>query len=194
VGTQPDFRSDRIRVIPLDPPDHLSISHDVRSRYVERFWLGVLGPATTLFLRWAATELDRAPGGFWMDVEQTARQLGLVSSSRHRPFHRCLSRACTFGHAESVDPSMLGVRSRLPELTPNQLAKLPDQPGMPQIPTVHPIVHSTSYSFTVFTCTHAHTHTYSPIARKHDRLAPGAQGHHNPDSAVTADAMMVKEA
>ncbi|MEM9134833.1 MAG: aromatic ring-hydroxylating dioxygenase subunit alpha [Actinomycetota bacterium] len=31
-----------------------------------------------------------------------------------------------------------------------ELAKLPEQPGMPQIPSVHPIVHSTSYSFTVF--------------------------------------------
>lgn len=32
-----------------------------------------------------------------------------------------------------------------------EMAKVPERgPGMPQIPTVHPMVHSTSYSFTVF--------------------------------------------
>lgn len=129
MAQQPEFRSDRIRVVHLDHDPRLDaapVSHDVRSRYVERFWLGVLGPATTFFLRWAATELDRAPGGFWMDVQQTAGQLGLVSASKHRPFHRSLGRACLFGHCEALDPSMLAVRTRLPELTPNQLAKLPD--------------------------------------------------------------------
>ena len=34
------------------------LGHDPRSRYVERFWLGILGPSTTLVLRVFADALD----------------------------------------------------------------------------------------------------------------------------------------
>ncbi len=127
MGQAPQFRTDRIRVVAGEDPrpgDHPGF--DPRSRYVERYWLGILGPATTLFLRRAAAELDRAPDGWWMDVAGTARSLGLVSSSRHAPFQRALGRACTFGLASALDPSMIAVRRRLPPLTLNQLARLPE--------------------------------------------------------------------
>ena len=127
MGTTPTFRTDRIRIVAWDDPGgDPAAGHAPRSRYVERFWLGVLGPATTLFLRRAATELDAAPGGWWMDVESTARSLGLVATSRHAPFARALGRACTFGHAKALDPSMIAVRRRVRELTTNQLARLPE--------------------------------------------------------------------
>lgn len=127
MGTTPHFRTDRIRVVTWDDPGaDPTAGHDPRSRYVERFWLGVLGPATTLFLRRAATELDAAPNGWWMDVEATARSLGLGASSRHAPFQRALGRACTFGHAKALDASMIAVRPRVRELTANQLARLPE--------------------------------------------------------------------
>ena len=127
MGSTPQFRTDRIRVVAWDDPgDDPTAGHDPRSRYVERFWLGILGPATTLFLRRAATELDAAPGGWWMDVEATARSLGLGASSRHAPFQRALGRACTFGHAKALDPSMIAVRRRVRELTTNQLGHLPE--------------------------------------------------------------------
>ncbi|MEM9035764.1 MAG: hypothetical protein AAGA99_18525 [Actinomycetota bacterium] len=148
MSTTPDFRTDRIRVVPWDDPGADPIAgHDPRSRYVERFWLGILGPATTLFIRRAATELDRAPNGWWMDVEATARSLGLVSTSKHAPFQRALGRACTFGHAKALDPSMIAVRPRVRELTTNQLSRLPEElqreharvtaPG-PQISAIEP--------------------------------------------------------
>lgn len=128
MSTTPQFRTDRIRVVPWeDATTDPTAGHDPRSRYVERFWLGILGPATTLLLRRVATELDRAPNGWWMDVEATARSLGLVSTSKHAPFQRALVRACTFGHAKALDPSMIAVRPRVRELTANQLARLPDE-------------------------------------------------------------------
>src|SRR5688572_3024262 len=42
--------------------------HDPRSPYVERFWLGVLGPSTTWLLRCLAYGFDGQPDGFDLDL------------------------------------------------------------------------------------------------------------------------------
>ena len=39
------------------------LGHDPRSAYVERFWLGVLGPSTTWLMRRLASGLETAPAG-----------------------------------------------------------------------------------------------------------------------------------
>ena len=123
----PQFRTDRIRIVPWPDAVVDALGHDPRSSYVERFWLGLLGPATTLLLRRVARDLDAQPDGYWMDVEVTARTLGLVARSRHSPFMRSLGRCCQFGLAYPHHESMLAVRRRLPPLSPGQLNRLPDQ-------------------------------------------------------------------
>lgn len=63
--------------------------HDLRSNYVERFWLPVLGPTATLLLRRLAYELDRSPEGFDLSANDMARSLGLGGmAGRHGPFPR----------------------------------------------------------------------------------------------------------
>ncbi len=52
-----------------------ALGHDPRSLYVERFWLGILGPSTTWLLRHLASGLDASPGGFDLDLAQTAQAL-----------------------------------------------------------------------------------------------------------------------
>ena len=66
--------------------------HDPRSRYVEQFWLGVLGPTATWLIRRFAAGLDQRAGrlrprprrarpGRWASASRTG--------GRHRSARRC---------------------------------------------------------------------------------------------------------
>ena len=59
--------------------------HDPRSAYVERFWLGVLGPTATWVLRRLARGLDAEPAGYCVDLVATARTMGLSYEPVGRP-------------------------------------------------------------------------------------------------------------
>ena len=102
------------------------LGHDLRSHYVERYWLGILGPSTTFLLRRIATELDHSPDGFTLHLADTARSLGLgARSGRNSPFLRALDRLCQFGLARRHQ-DQLDVRRRVPPLTRVHLARLPE--------------------------------------------------------------------
>jgi hypothetical protein len=102
------------------------VGHDARSSYVEQFWLGVLGPSTTWFLRLVAHRLDRDPAGFELDLRTTARALGLgPPDGRNSPLQRSVERTVRFGLARTVGRDGLDVRRRLPPLNRGQVARLP---------------------------------------------------------------------
>lgn len=115
-------------ILPIRPwPDGVidALGHDPRSAYVERFWLGILGPSTTWLLRHLATGLDASPEGFDLDLAQAAQALGLGSrGGRHSPFVRALSRCCQFDVAEARPDGVLAVRRKLPPLNRRQIARL----------------------------------------------------------------------
>lgn len=109
----------------VDPvvDDH---GHDLRSHYVERYWLGILGPSTTWLLRRIASGFDHDPDGFTLPLADTARALGLgIRTGRHAPFLRAIDRCTQFGVARRHHDT-LAVRRRLPPLTQLQLARLPE--------------------------------------------------------------------
>jgi len=115
-----------LTVRPWPDPVIDRIGHDARSRYVEEFWLGVLGPSTTWFLRFVADQLDRHPGGFELDLGATARRLGLAPpGGRNAPLQRALDRAVRFRLARTAGRDGLDVRRRLPPLNRHQLERLP---------------------------------------------------------------------
>jgi len=97
------------------------VGHDARSRYVEQFWLGILGPSTTWFLRLIAHRLDTEPDGFELDLRATARTLGLGAGG---PLQRTIDRASRFGLARESGLDALDVRRRLPPLNRGQVARL----------------------------------------------------------------------
>ena len=97
------------------------VGHDARSRYVEQFWLGILGPSTTWFLRLVAHRLDGEPDGFDLDLPSTARTLGVGHGG---PLQRTIDRTVRFGLARAAGPDALDVRRRLPPLTRWQIDKL----------------------------------------------------------------------
>ncbi len=104
------------------------LGHDPRSAYVERFWLPVLGPSACWLLRRLATWLERQPDGFELPVDETALSLGLgVRPGRQAPLRRTIERCCQFrvAHLDGEAATLL-VRRKLPPLTRNQVARLPE--------------------------------------------------------------------
>lgn len=101
------------------------VGHDVRSQYVERFWLGILGPSATWLLRRLVSGLEEQPDGFELDLALTASELGLGNrSGRHSPFFRSIDRCCRFGVAHQIGERTLRVRRKLPPLTRMQIVRL----------------------------------------------------------------------
>jgi hypothetical protein len=104
------------------------LGHDPRSPYVERFWLSVLGPSVTWFLRYVVERLDTSPDGFDLDLATCAVSLGLGSSiqSRAAAFPRTVVRSCQFHAARLLNGATLEVRRKLPPLNAAQAGRLPE--------------------------------------------------------------------
>ena len=100
----PSFPIATLTVQPWPDPVIDAVGHEVRSPYVERFWLGLLGPSSTWLLRRLVAGLDEAPDGYELDLALTATELGLgARSGRHSPFLRSIDRCCRFGAAHQID-------------------------------------------------------------------------------------------
>ena len=122
----PSFPIASLTVRPWSDPVIDAVGHDVRSPYVERFWLGLLGPSSTWLLRRLVAGLDDSPDGYELDLALTATEIGLgARSGKHSPFLRSIERCCRFGAAHQVDATTLRVRRKLPPLTRIQIARLP---------------------------------------------------------------------
>lgn len=122
----PSLTSDSIWIRPWPDAVIDRLGHDPRSSYVERFWLGILGPSTTWLLRRLAASLESEPAGFELPLSDTARSLGLGGEGRSSPFVRALARCCQFQLAVPQDEAALAVRRKLPPLNRRQLARLPE--------------------------------------------------------------------
>jgi hypothetical protein len=119
------------------------VGYDPRSQYVETFWLNVLGPTATWLLRRMVTGLDTYPGGYSLDLEQTASALGLTfTPGASNPFARSLNRCVLFGAAHPIAGG-LAVRRRLPPVTHRHLQRMP-----PYLRTAHAQWSVTSLSTT----------------------------------------------
>ena len=119
------FDSDTLTIRPWTDEVIDRLGFDPRSPYVERFWLGVLGPSTTWLLRRFATAFDGDPDGFELPLSETARALGLGDrGGRHSPFLRSLNRSVQFEMAQVVGPTELAVRRYLPPLSRRHLVRL----------------------------------------------------------------------
>ena len=116
-----------LRIVPwIDP---IADPHGVPpcSRYVELYWLPVIGPSTTWLLRRLSYGLEMHPTGLDLDLTETARSLGLGDKmGKNSPFLRALQRLCTFELARTHGPGALAVRTTVPPLPLRHLSRLPD--------------------------------------------------------------------
>lgn len=124
--TDPTLDEPTLVIVPWHDDVVDPIGYDPRSPYVEMFWLNILGPTATWLLRRVVDGLDHYPGGYELDLEQTAKALGLgYSRGTLNPFGRALHRCVLFGAAQPVDGG-LAVRRRLPPVSARHLARMPD--------------------------------------------------------------------
>jgi hypothetical protein len=115
-----------VMVVPWHDPLVDSVGHEVRSQYVELFWLNVLGPTATWTLRRLVAGLDRYPLGYELDLDETANELGLsYSAATSNTFVRARQRCVLFGVAQPI-PDGLAVRRRLPPVAGRHLARMPE--------------------------------------------------------------------
>ena len=97
------------------------------SRYVELYWLGVIGPSTTWLLRRLNYGLEVHGHGYDLHLPETARSLGLGDKmGKNSPFRRALARLVTFELARPQGPGDLAVRSKIPPLPLRHLSRLPE--------------------------------------------------------------------
>jgi hypothetical protein len=119
----------RLMVLPWLDPVVDDAGFDPRSRYVELFWLGVLGPTATWLIRRLVAGLDRAPAGYELDLDQLAREMGLgYHPGRSSPFSKALQRCVMFGLAHPVDQpgaQGLAVRRRIPPVSLRHVQRMP---------------------------------------------------------------------
>jgi hypothetical protein len=126
VGADTPEIPDTLHIVAWVDPVVDTLGYDPRSWYVEQFWLPVVGPTSAWFLRRIAAGLDDEPGGFELNLDDTARALGLGGrEGRHSPFQRALHRCVSFKLARPHGPGALSVRRRLPPLTLQRLHRLP---------------------------------------------------------------------
>jgi hypothetical protein len=116
-----------LRIVPwVDPVADPHGLHPC-SRYVELYWLGVIGPSTTWLLRRLSYGLEVRRDGFDIDLAETAKCLGLGGRmGKNSPFRRALQRLCTFELARPHGPGALAVRTRIPPLPLRHLSRLPE--------------------------------------------------------------------
>lgn len=114
-----------VRIAPWIDPVVDRRGHDPRSSYVERFWLGTLGPTATWLLRRLVAGFDDQPDGYELDLAATAQALGLSHSrGRASPFGKAFGRCIMFGLAHQRSDGY-AVRRRLPNMARRHLSRLP---------------------------------------------------------------------
>src|SRR5438309_155959 len=100
-----------------------TLGFDPRSAYVERYWLGILGPSSVWFMRRMAAAFDRRPAGLNLDLSALATELGLGhKGGRHSPFMRTMWRCVQFDLARVVNDDF-EVRRKLPPLNRRQIQR-----------------------------------------------------------------------
>ncbi len=103
------------------------LGYDLRSEYVERYWLSVLGPSATLLLRRLGQGLEHNPEGYSVDTAGLSIELGLgAKGGKNGPLWRSIERICRFKAATRVQ-HVLQVRTALSPLALRHLKRLPEE-------------------------------------------------------------------
>jgi hypothetical protein len=114
-----------LMVVPWLDPVVDAVGYDVRSQYVELFWLNVLGPTATWILRRLVLGFDRYPLGYELDLDETASALGLsYTVGTANAFMRSLNRCVLFGVSQPTNGG-LAVRRRVPPVATRHLLRMP---------------------------------------------------------------------
>jgi hypothetical protein len=96
------------------------------SRYVELYWLPIIGPSTTWLLRRLSYGLEVHDDGFDLHLAECARSLGLGDRlGKNSPFCRAIQRLRTFELGRPQGPGVVAVRTVIPPLPLRHVQRLP---------------------------------------------------------------------
>ncbi len=124
-------------VVPWVDPVVEEVGFDVFSRYVELFWLPIMGPSALWILRRIVMGFAEFPGGYEVDTEEIALAVGLsFTQGANCPFTRALRRCQWFGASQLVQGG-LAVRMKLPPVSRRQVQRFPT--GLKQLLATWPI-------------------------------------------------------
>ena len=102
---------DPLHVVRLADPVIEQLGHDVRSNYVETYWLPILGPTAIWATRRMADWLDASPDGIEISLAEFGPCLGVGGNvGRNTLIVRTLVRLVDFGIA-SIGGNTLGLRT-----------------------------------------------------------------------------------
>ncbi|MFM9137276.1 MAG: hypothetical protein ACKOQZ_03875 [Actinomycetota bacterium] len=114
----------RLMITPWDDEVVARDGFSTLSRYVEWYWLPVLGPTALLAARRMVSAFEWYSNGYEADVTEMASSLGLAyTDGTHNPFTRAVARLMYFGVAKGTAHS-LSVCTHLPVLPAHHLARL----------------------------------------------------------------------
>ncbi|MHB8188826.1 MAG: hypothetical protein ACYDHP_00045 [Ferrimicrobium sp.] len=121
-----DVEISAFTIEPWNDPLALESGYPVQSRYVELFWLPLLGPSSLILLRRLDQLLSAGSDSVTISTQELARSLGLGASSCHRSLlTKTIARCSDFHVLRNPDPETLSVRRRLHPLSDRQLTRLP---------------------------------------------------------------------
>ena len=113
-----------IVVVPWIDPVVDAAGASLFSRYVELYWLPVLGPSALWILRRIVMGFETFPAGYELDCAATANDMGLsFTQSPNNSFTRSLQRCLYFG-ALQPHQGGLAVRCYLPAISKRHLQRL----------------------------------------------------------------------
>ncbi len=96
-----------------------------RSFYLERFWLGILGPSSTWLLRMILMELEQSDNFKLMSAEELCLRMGLsANTSWNSPFSRSLRRLLDFKLAKQFGLGHIAICQYVPPLSCRQIKSL----------------------------------------------------------------------
>lgn len=121
------FPENTVTVKKLTDPLVEQLGYGLRSRYVERYWLSVLGPSATFLLRRFALGLETRSDGYTVEMAELSIELGLgTKGGKNSPLWRSVERICRF-NAATRNGDVLLVRTALPPLALRHLKRLPPE-------------------------------------------------------------------
>lgn len=116
---------DPLNVIRLTDSVIENLGHDVRSSYVETYWLPVLGPTAIWATRRIADWLDASPDGVEVSLAELGPSLGIGGSvTRNASIVRTMVRLVDFGIA-STGGETYGIHTMFAPLPLRLMRRLP---------------------------------------------------------------------
>ncbi len=116
---------DPLKVIRVTDPVLDELGHDVRTAYVETYWLPILGPTAIWATRRMAYWLDDSPDGIEVSLAELGPCLGIGGHvSRNTPMVRTMVRLVDFGIA-SLGGDTYGIRTMFAPLPLRLMRQLP---------------------------------------------------------------------